>query len=284
MPARDNPTARQARLGAELRKLRERAGKTARETAGLLGTDQGKISHIESGRIGVSEERIRRLATFYSCGDDALIEALCVIAREHRGQHWWDAYRGILAPGFLDVAELEHHATYMRSVQSVSLPGIFQTEDYARALFSGNIPRLPHDEIEARVEHRMRRQVIFDREAPPPIVAIIHEAALRMRFGGRKVARAQLERLLEVAEWPTVTLRVVPFTNEDFIEVTTPVLYAGGAVSQLDTVQVDTPFGGRYLHAEVDLQSYRELLDIAERGSLGVEDSRQLIRHIAREL
>lgn len=284
MPARDNPTARQARLGAELRKLRERAGKTAREAAGLLGTDQGKISHIESGRIGVSEERIRRLATFYSCGDDALIEALCVIAREHRGQHWWDEYRGILAPGFLDVAELEHHATYMRSVQSVSLPGIFQTEDYARALFSGNIPRLPYDEIEARVEHRMRRQVIFDRETPPPIVAIIHEAALRMRFGGRKVVRAQLERLLEVAEWPTVTLRVVPFTNEDFIEVTTPVLYAGGAVPQLDTVQVDTPFGGRYLHAEVDLQSYRELLDIAEGGSLGVEDSRQLIRHIAREL
>ncbi|KAK1179382.1 helix-turn-helix transcriptional regulator [Streptomyces sp. NBS 14/10] len=284
MPARDNPTARQARLGAELRKLRERAGKTAREAAGLLGTDQGKISHIESGRIGVSEERIRRLATFYSCGDDALIEALCVIAREHRGQHWWDEYRGILTPGFLDVAELEHHATYMRSVQSVSLPGIFQTEDYARALFSGNIPRLPYDEIEARVEHRMRRQVIFDRETPPPIVAIIHEAALRMRFGGRKVVRAQLERLLEVAEWPTVTLRVVPFTNEDFIEVTTPVLYAGGAVPQLDTVQVDTPFGGRYLHAEVDLQSYRELLDIAEGGSLGVEDSRQLIRHIAREL
>jgi transcriptional regulator with XRE-family HTH domain len=284
MPARDNPTARQARLGAELRKLRERAGRTAREAAGLLGTDQGKVSHIESGRIGVSEERIRRLATFYSCGDDALIEALCVIAHEHRGQHWWDEYRGILAPGFLDVAELEHHATYMRSVQSVSLPGIFQTEDYARALFSGNIPRLPHDEIEARVEHRMRRQVIFDRETRPPIVAIIHEAALRMRFGGRKVVRAQLERLLEVAEWPTVTLRVVPFTNEEFIEVTTPVLYAGGAVPQLDTVQVDTPFGGRYLHAEVDLQSYRELLDIAERGSLGAEDSRQLIRHIAREL
>ncbi|WP_065959576.1 helix-turn-helix domain-containing protein [Streptomyces sparsogenes] len=284
MPARDNPTARQARLGAELRRLRERAGKTAREAAGLLGTDQGKISHMESGRIGVSEERIRRLAAFYSCGDNALIEALCAIAREHRGQHWWDEYRGILTPGFLDIAELEHHATYMRSVQSVSLPGIFQTEDYARAVFSGSIPRLPHDEIEVRVEHRMRRQAIFDRETPPPIVAVIHEAALRMRFGGRKVARAQLERLLEVAEWPTVTLRVVPFTNEDFIEVTPPVLYAGGVVPQLDTVQVDTPFGGRYLHAEADLQSYRELLDIAEGGSLGAEDSRQLIRHIAREL
>ncbi len=85
MPARDNPTARQARLGAELRKLREAAGKTAREAAGLLSTDQAKISHIESGRIGVSVERLTRLATFYSCDDAALIDSLCAIATEHRG-------------------------------------------------------------------------------------------------------------------------------------------------------------------------------------------------------
>jgi transcriptional regulator with XRE-family HTH domain len=284
MPARDNPTARQARLGAELRKLRERAGKTAREAAGLLGTDQGKISNMESGRIGVSEDRIRRLAAFYACGDIALVDALCAIAREHRGQFWWDEFRGILPPGFLDMAELEHHATYLRSMQTVSLPGIFQTEDYARALFSGVVPKLPPSEIDARVEHRMRRRVIFERDDPPPIVTIIHEAALRMRFGGRKVVRAQLDQLMEVSEWPTVTVRVVPFTNEDFIEVTQPVLYAGGVVPQLDTIQMDTAFGGRYLNAEAELQKYRALLDIAERGSLAAEESRQLVHHIAREL
>ncbi|MFI5686800.1 helix-turn-helix domain-containing protein [Streptomyces sp. NPDC051636] len=284
MPPRDNPTARQARLGKELRKLRERADKTARESAGLLSVDQAKISHIEAGRVGVSPERIRRLATFYQCTDEALIQALCEIAQEHRGKHWFDDYRGILAPGFLDMAELEHHAHAMRSLQSVTLPGLFQTENYARALFSGVTPRLPSDEVEVRVEHRLKRATIFQREDPPPFTAIIHEAALRMRFGGRKVAREQLEYLIEVSKWPSVTVRVIPFTSEEFIEVTQPVLYASGPVPQLDTVQIDSAFGGSFLDAEADLHKYRTLLDIAEHASLDPEASRQIIHHIAREL
>lgn len=284
MPPRDNPTARQARLGAELRKLRERAGKTARESAGLLSTDQAKISHMEAGRIGVSEERIRRLATFYNCDDEPLIAALCDIAAEHRGQHWFDDYRGILAPGFLDIAELELHATALRSMQSVTLPGLFQTENYARALFEGVMPKLPPDEVEARVEHRRKRIGIFERDTPPQFEAIIHEAALRMRFGGRKVAREQLEYLMEVSHLAPVTVRVIPFTSEDFIEVTQPVLYAHGVVPQLDTVQIDAAFGGRFLDAEADLKKYRTLLEIAEHASLDPDESRQLIHHIAREM
>ncbi|MFH8368064.1 helix-turn-helix domain-containing protein [Streptomyces sp. NPDC018031] len=284
MPPRDNPTARQARLGAELRKLRERAGKAAREAAGLLSVDQAKISHMESGRIGVSEERIRRLATFYSCDNAALIDALCAIAREHRGQFWFDEYRGILAPGFLDIAELEHHATALRSAQNVTIPGLFQTENYARALFHGVTPKLPPEEVEARVEHRMKRARIFDRVEPPACLAIIHEAALRMRFGGRKVAREQLEHLIEASQRPSVAVRVIPFTSEVFIEITQPVLYVTSSVPQLDTVQIDSALGNHFLDSEVDLAKYKTLLDIAESASLAPEASRQLIHHIAREL
>lgn len=290
MPPRDNPTARQQRLGTELRKLRERAGKTAREAAGLLSTDQAKISHIEAGRIGVSVERIRRLGTFYQCDNEPLIDALCEIALEHRGQHWFDEFRGKLDPAWLNIAELEHHAVAMRSTQSITFPGPFQTENYARALFSGVTPKLPEDEVEARVEHRMKRFTIFEREdkpdspPPPQYTAIIHEAALRMRFGGRKVVREQLEYLIEVSKLPTVEIRVIPFTSEDFIEVTQPVLYASGSVPELDTVQIDSAFGGRFLDAEAELKKYRTLLNIAEHASLDPEGSRQLIHHIAREL
>ncbi|MEU5430448.1 helix-turn-helix transcriptional regulator [Streptomyces olivoreticuli] len=283
MPPRDNPSARQMRLGAELRKLRERAGRTAREAAGLLSTDQAKISHIEAGRIGVSEERIRRLAAFYSCRDEALVEALCAIAREHRGRGWWEAYRGVLAPRFLDIAELEHHAVRLRALQPVTFPGVFQTESYARALFKGS-PALPADEIEARVEHRLRRAAIFERESPPPFEAIVHEAALRMRVGGRKVTREQLDHLMEVSEWPSVTVRVIPFASEDFIELNLTALYAGGVVPQLDTVQIDTPLGGRYLDAVADLGTYRELFDLAERASLDPVESRNFIHDVAGEL
>lgn len=284
MPPREHPTARQVRLGTELRKLRECAGKTAREAAALLSIDRAKISNLESGKIGVSEERIRRLATYYSCADNALIDALSAIAAEHRGQYWWDEYRGILAPEFLDVAELEHHAVALHSLQIVTVPGLFQTEDYSRALFRGVIPSLPDDEVEARMELRMRRRMIFERDEPPEFGAIVHEAALRMRYGGRKVARAQLEYLLEIAELPNVTVRVIPFANEDFTEATQPVLYATGIVPQLDTVQVDNAFGGSFLDASAVLRKYRTLLDAAGHASLGTQESRQFIHRIAREL
>ncbi|WP_206507769.1 helix-turn-helix domain-containing protein [Streptomyces chrestomyceticus] len=284
MPPRDNPTARQTRLGAELRKMRDLAGKTAREAAGLISTDNAKISHIEAGRIGVSEDRIRRLAVLYACTDTALVEALCAIAREHRGQHWWDEYRGILSPGFLDIAELEHHATNLRCLQPVTIPGVLQTENYARALFSGVLPKLPAEEVDARTEHRIRRQSIFARDVPTPLQTIVHEAALRMRIGGRKVAKEQLERLLEVSHRPEITLRVIPFSSDDFVEVTQTVLYTSGPVPQLDTVHLDTPFGGRFLDAVADLERHRLLLDWAERASLSPDDSRSFIHHIAREL
>ncbi|GHG59901.1 helix-turn-helix domain-containing protein [Streptomyces griseocarneus] len=284
MPPRDNPSARQVCLGTELRKLRERAGKTAREAAGLLAIDQAKISHIEAGRVGVGEERIRRLATFYSCHDEALIEALCAISREHRGKGWWDEYRGVLPPSFLDVAELEHHAAYIRYLQPVTVPGVFQTEGYARAMFGSVIPRLPVAEVENRVEHRLRRRAIFEREVPPQVEVVIHEAALRMRVGGRDVAREQLAHLLEACTWLHVTLRVIPFVNDDFVDVTQTVLYAGGVVPQLDTVQLDTPWGGLYLDAGAELDRYQALLDFAHQVALGPTESQQVIHNIAREL
>ncbi|MBD3554027.1 helix-turn-helix domain-containing protein [Streptomyces sp. SP18CM02] len=284
MPPRDNPTARQVRLGAELRKLRERAGKTAREAAGRISTDQARISNIEAGRSGIGEERIRRLASFYACDDVALIDALCAISREHRGQFWWDEYRGVLPPGFLDIAELEHHASYMRSLQPVTMPGLLQTPEYARAMFESALPRLPGDEVEARVEHRMRRAGVLDREDPPEFAPIVHEAALRMRLGGRKVARAQLEYLLEAAERPKVSLRVIPFASELYVDMAHTALYAGGVVPQLDTVHIDAPIRSVYLDAAAELHRCRLLLDLGRTAALDPAESRSFIHHLARDM
>ncbi|MCZ4514152.1 helix-turn-helix transcriptional regulator [Streptomyces sp. ActVer] len=283
MPPRSSPTERQARLGAELRKLREAAGMAAREAGAFLGGNQAQISHIEAGRWGVSADRVRRLAVLYSASDEKLVDALCAMA-EDREKGWWEAYRGVVATGFLDLAELEYHAKCLRSANVVNVPGILQTEDYIRAIHRSYRPVLPAEDVDARVEFRLRRRSIFERDAAPRFQAVIHEAALWMRFGGRKVARGQLEYLLEASEWPTVTVRVLPFTCEEFIEATDAPLYAGGVVRQLDTVQLDSPVGSLFLGAEAKLNRYRQLLDIAERSSLSELESRQLIHHIAREL
>ncbi|MEU9666510.1 helix-turn-helix transcriptional regulator [Streptomyces bobili] len=283
MPPRSNPTARQARLGAELRKLREAAGMAAREAGAFLGGNQAQISHIEAGRWGVSAERVRRLATLYSASDEKLIEALCAMAEE-RAKGWWEEYRGILRPGFLDLAELESRATRLRSVQTVNIPGLLQSEEYVRAIHNSHAPRLPADEVDARVEFRMRRRTVFEREKPTPLVALVHEAALRMRYGGRKVAKGQLEFLLETSAWPAVTVRVIPFTCEEFIEAAHSLLYAAGVVPQLDTVHLDSPLGGISVTDTAGLVRFAEMLDFAERAALSERASRQLIHHIAQEL
>ncbi|MEV7190781.1 helix-turn-helix transcriptional regulator [Streptomyces sp. NPDC093510] len=283
MPPRSRPTVRQARLGAELRKLREAAGMAAREAGARLGGNQAQISHIEAGRWGVSAERVRRLAEIYSASDKRLVDALCAMAEE-RVKGWWEDYREVLGPGFLDIAELEHHASYLRSVQIVTMPGIFQTEEYVRAIHTSRASVLPDDEVDGRVDFRLKRRSIFEREAPPSFVALIHEAALRMRFGGRKVAKGQLDYLAEVSHWPTVKLRVIPFTCEDFIEVDQSLLYAGGVVPQLDTVHLDSPVGGVSIIDEVQLNRFGNLLDVAERASLSERESRRLLHRVASEL
>lgn len=283
MPPRSNPTARQARLGTELRKMRERAGMTGREAANLIGSNHVMLAHQEAGRSGVSEERVRRLASVYSCNDAALIDALVAMANQ-RGKGWWEEHRGVLTPGFLDLAELEHHAALMRAFHISHIPGLFQIEEYIRAVFEITTPRLPEADREAQIEYRLRRQTVVAPSATVPHTAIIHEAALRMRFGGRKVARAQLDRIRELSEQENITVLVLPYEANGFAGSGTPITYAGGTVPQLDTVQLDAVHGILFVDSEAQLKMYRDILDRMEHMSLTAEASRQLIHRIAQEV
>ncbi|MFD7103126.1 XRE family transcriptional regulator [Streptomyces kasugaensis] len=282
MPPRSYPTARQKRLGAELRKLRERAGMSGTEAAAFLGGERAQISHIESARYGVSAERVRRLAAHYSATDKHLIAALAVMAEE-RTKGWWEDYRGILSPGFLDVAELEHHAKRIQAIEMLHVPGVFQTEGYARELIRSGVAELPATELSARVEHRMRRREIFDRPAPTPFEAFIHEAALRMRYCAVDTMTEQLEFLIEVSHWPSVTIRIIPFDAQVTGSVHS-MMYAGATIPALDTVQIDSAFDSGFLDAEAQLSRYRELLNSVESISLSVEESRKSIHRIAKEM
>lgn len=279
MPPRPYPTARQKRLGTELRKLRERAGMSGSIVAAFLGGERAQVSHLESGRYGISAERVRRIAARCSATDEHLVDALASMAEE-RGKGWWEDYRGVLSPGFLDLAELEHHASYLRAIQMLNIPGLFQTETYARELISSGVSNLPASEISARVEHRMQRRDIFDRPNPPKFEAFIHEAALRMRYGPIEVVREQLDFLHEVSHWPSVTVRVIPFDARVTGSIHS-MLYAGTTLPQLDTVQIDSAFDAGFLDAEAQLVRYRALLDSVAAVSLGVGESTKFIQHIA---
>ncbi|MEU6671263.1 helix-turn-helix transcriptional regulator [Streptomyces sp. NPDC046727] len=283
MPRRRQPTARQERLGAELRKLREAAGLKGREAAALLGTDSAQMSQIEAGTAGVSEERVRRLAAQYSCTDAALVDALVAMATD-RTHGWWEEYRGLLPTPFMDLPELEHHASHRRDVEFLHIPGLLQTAEYARSLFAYVNPEFPESDVERWVEHRMKRRVIIERPEPVPYEALVHEAALRIRVGSRSAARTQLARVLELSEADHVTVRVIPFDLDGFGGAGSAMVYAGGPVPRLDTVVRDGPGGPVFIDAEAQLSRYRTLFRRVESASLDPDRSRDFIRRLAKEL
>ncbi|MCX3060354.1 helix-turn-helix domain-containing protein [Streptomyces beihaiensis] len=283
MPRRQNASARQERLGAELRKLREAAGLKGREAAALLGTDSAQVSQTEAGLAGLSEARLRRMAVQYACTDSELIDALAAMATD-RTRGWWEAYRGLLPTVYLDLAELEHHATYRQDIEFLHIPGLLQTEEYARAVFSYQVPALADDDLELRARHRMDRRVVIEGPSPIPYEAVIHEAALRIRVGDRPAARAQLDRVLELSEAANVTVRVIPFDLDGFAGAWSAMMYAGGAVPKLDTAVRDSPHGTAFIDSEAQLSAFRTLFRKVEAVALEPDRSRDFIHGLAKEL
>lgn len=283
MAPRSRPTARQVRLGTELRRLREAAGLKAREVAGLLSSTSAQMSQVEAGFAGASEERVRRLAAHYACADEGLVDALVTMATD-RTQGWWEEFRGTLPPVFLDVAELEHHATFLHEVVITHVPGLLQTPDYARAVFGYMVPELPDSELTPRVEHRMRRRAVIDRALPVPYDTIVHEAALRIRVGDRRVTLTQLRRILDEMEREHVTVRVVPFETDHFAGAGAAMMHVGGPLPRLDTVLRDSPSGTAFLDAESQLERFRTLFRKVEKAALDPTRTRDFIHHLAKEL
>ncbi|MDJ0384152.1 helix-turn-helix transcriptional regulator [Streptomyces sp. G-G2] len=283
MTARTSPTERQRRVGAELRRMRVMADVSAESAAGVLGVSRSQLSSIEQGLRAVSEERLRTLAIHCGVTDETYVDSLATLAYPpERG--WWEAYRGAIPSGLLDVAELEWHATRLRTVQTVHLPGLLHQGAYARAVFGSVIPALAASEVELRVAQRMQRRQVLEGDNAREYEGYVHEAALRMQFGGRRATREQLEHLCEVSEWDNITLRVLSVEAGAFPGAGHAMLYAEGAVRRLDTVQLDSAHGPEFTHTEPQLAKYRFHLDWMDQHALSVDASRDYIHAIARQL
>ncbi|MEU2873597.1 helix-turn-helix transcriptional regulator [Streptomyces olivoreticuli] len=283
MVARTSPTERQKRVGSELRKMRTTSGVSAESVASLLGVDRGKISNMERGLRAIGSDRLRSWACHCDCSDDAYVAALAKLAQP-ASPGWWERYRGVLPGGLLDIAELEANAARLRTAHTVHIPGLLQTVDHARTIFEVAVPALPKREFELRMVHRMERQRVLTQADPPEYHCVVHEAALRMQFGGSAVVRAQLEHLMHMSELSHIVLRVLPVASGAFPGSGQTLVYAEGAVPALDTVQIDSTHGPEFVYAEAQLSKYRDQLDWMERLALDPEASRRFIHDIARQL
>lgn len=263
--------------------MREHVGLSINEAAALHRTDRTTVSNTESARSGVSGDRVRVWAANYSCPDAEYIDALAEMARE-RGPRWWDDYRGVLAAGMLDLAELEHHATALRHSLIMHMPGLLQHPEYMRAVFAEAVPALTAELLDRQVAFRQARSGVLDRPKKLPCSFLIHESALRVAFGGRRVMATQLTHLLKQSERENVQVRIIPFAAGGLPNAGSSTVYAHGPVPALDTVQIDAPTGVTLLHAETYRVNYRAVLDRMEQRTLGPGESLDFIRAVLREL
>ncbi|NEW74455.1 MULTISPECIES: helix-turn-helix domain-containing protein [Streptomyces] len=291
MALRTNPTERQRRLGAELRRLREQAGLTLHEAGALIDMGRVHLTHVEGGRTAIPTDRLRRLCKGYGCTSVPFVEALVSLA-EDKGKGWWSGYKGDMPAAALDLAELESRAVGLRSYESLFIPGIFQSEDYTRAIFRvSDVVTNPVD-IDRAVEFRMQRQAALTVEDPPTVHAVVHEAALHMRFGGSATTRKQLLRLVELAELPHVTVQILPFTADGLPMVKTPFNLIASHGGILETIQLDHASQSMFLHDPDSVAQYGRHFDRLRGVALppvdtspsaishDVRDSLGLIQHI----
>ncbi|MBC6459053.1 helix-turn-helix domain-containing protein [Actinomadura sp. HBU206391] len=209
-PAAGGPTVLRMMLGARLRRLRE-ANRITRKAAGYaIRASESKISRLELGRVGFKERDISDLLTLYGMTDGDERETCLLLARQANTPGWWSQYADVVPPWFEVYVGLEQAASRIRTYEVQFVPGLLQTEDYARAVTLLGHPDASPQEIERRVAVRMIRRRILEASDPPHLWAVIDEAALRRPLGDRRVMRGQLKHLIELAATPGVAIQVMP--------------------------------------------------------------------------
>lgn len=282
------PTVRRRRLGIELRRLRERLGRTVEEIADRLDWSASKLSRIENARIGVRVSDVRLLLELYRVDESHKGEVLA-LAQAATEQGWWAEYRDVMAGEFGTYVALEDEAHTALTFGTYAIPGLLQNREYAhRILDSGRIiavstPR----QVERRLDLRMRRQEILRRGNPLTLFAVIDESVLLRDIGGRAIMRRQMLDLLDLAELPNVHVHVLPLDvdREPIFSDTFTLLEFAPAYDVVfpDVVYLDNLVTMAVLQDDGATHTYRLCWDALRSVSLSAEQSRRRIARAAEE-
>lgn len=264
MPAHwhGKPTVLRVALGSKLRRLRE-ASRVTREAAGYaIRGSSSKISRMELGRVGFKERDVADLLTLYGVTDEQEREALLVLVRQANAHGWWHEYGDILPSWFETYLGLEQAASVIRIYEPALVPGLLQTEGYARSVMQLRHMQASADDVERRVALRMTRQQFLTQPGAPDLWLALDEAAVCRLLGSRAVQRGQLQHLMEMAQRPNITLQVVP------LHVGGPAA-VGGPFTVLrfsepgvpDVVYLEHLASACYLDKERDTVGYLALMD-----------------------
>jgi hypothetical protein len=278
------PTVLRRLLGAQLRRLRERQGITREEAGYAIRASGSKMSRLELGRVGFKERDVTDLLTLYGVTDDTEREALLALAQDANSPGWWHRYGDVLPGWFETYVGLEEAAALIRTYEVQFIPGLLQTEGYARAVISLGNSTAPREEIEQRVSLRITRQKILTRGDGPRLWAVVDEAALRRPIGGRDVMRGQIERLIEATKLPGVILQVLPFRVGGHTAEAGAFTILRFPESDLpDVVYVEQLTSALYLDRRDDVDAYMEAMERLCVVSAPPDDTAEILSRILQE-
>jgi transcriptional regulator with XRE-family HTH domain len=279
-----SPTARRRRLATALRQLREERGLSCTDAGRAVGWSESKISRIETGRVGIRQPDLERLLDLYEVtGDDRA--ALLTLGRQATHRGWWRSYSDALPTWFENYVGLEDGAKTLLTYQNQLIHGLMQTQEYAAAVIGAAQPKASADEIERQVAARITRQALLTTAHPLHVWAVLDEAVLLRRVGGAAVMRAQLDRILEVAELPNVTVQVLPFeagahasmgTSFELLQFPEP--------TDTPIVYIEDQTTSQHLETVIDVDRYTLVFDHLRACALAPDRSAEFIGHVVKSM
>jgi Domain of unknown function (DUF5753)/Helix-turn-helix domain len=279
------PTVPRLLLGLQLQRLREAADVTPDAAAYEIRGSRSKISRMENGRVRIKERDVADLLTLYGVSDAKVRADLMTLVHQASSAGWWSRYGDVMADWFESYLGLEMAASIIRTFELQFVHGLFQTEDYARAVTRLGYASAPADEIDRRVSVRRKRQDLLSGPRPPRVWSVMDEAALRRPMGGRDVMRAQLSHLADVTAMPQVTVQIMPFSYGGHPAAGgsfTILRFAEGDVP--DVVYIEQLTSALYLDKRDDVDHYLEVMNALSTEALTPAASTDFLAEILREM
>jgi transcriptional regulator with XRE-family HTH domain len=282
---RSAPTVGQVVLGRRLQDLRERAGLKREEAAQVLRVAPATVRRMENAEVALKIPYVQLLLRAYGVADDET-DTFVTLAEDANRPGWWQRFHEVLPGWFSMHVSLEGSASLIRTYEPHFVPGLLQTEDYARAVLrSGAVGQTRPEDIEGHVALRMQRQDLLTREDAPRLWVVMDETVLRRPAGGPAVMRDQIDKLLDRMALPNVTLQIAQFESGPHPGTYGPFVLFRFTVPELpDMVYSEYLTGAVYLDARPEVARHLEVMDRMAAQAATAHRTKEILRDLRKEL
>lgn len=256
------PTVLRVVLGKRLQQLREKAGLTYEQAGRALDVTHVTVRRMEKAEVGLKLIYVEKLLQTYGVSGQTEIEEFLNLARQANQPGWWHSYRDVLPEWFSAFVSLEGESRVIRAYEPHYVPGLLQTEGYARAVLRAGMPHAPEEEIRRQVALRQERQALLERPEPPLLWVVMDETVLRRSIGGPEVMREQIDKLVAATELPYVRLQIMPFSVGPHSAMYGPFHLFRFPIEELpDVAFAESLLGAAYFDQRDDVTTFLEALD-----------------------